>query len=245
MNPSPVRYFLMGANEWRLDSSWPAAEARPKRLYLASGGKANTLHGDGALLEKPPTSGAPSDRYVYDPDRPVETHGGPIVHMAIGPAGPLDQREIEARDDVLCYTTAPLEQPVTIAGLVRASLWAVSDCADTDWTAKLVEVLPDGRAVGICDGVIRARFRDSLEEPQLLEPGRPEQYEITLGHMAHRFAAGHRVRLEISSSNFPRFDRNPNTGAPLGSAAPPRIATQQVLHDESHHSYLEFDALPE
>ena len=244
-NSSPVRYFLMGANEWRLDSSWPPADARPLRLYLASGGKANTMHGDGALLDQPPTNGASSDRYVYDPDRPVQTHGGPIVHMAIGPAGPLDQRRIEERDDVLCYTTPPLEQPVTVAGLVRASLWAVSDCPDTDWTAKLVEVLPDGRAVGICDGVIRARFRNSLEDPELLEPGRPERYEITLGHVAHRFAAGHRVRLEISSSNFPRFDRNPNNGEPLGAASQARIATQHVLHDESHRSHLEFDVLAE
>ena len=244
-NATPVRYFLMGANEWRLDSSWPPAEARPARLYLHSGGKANTLHGDGALLEAPPAGGASADRYRYNPDDPVPTHGGPVVLMGIGPAGPRDQRELEAREDVLCYTTPPLTAPLTIAGSVRVNLWAASDGPDTDWTAKLVDVLPDGRAVSLCDDVIRARFRRSLEHPELLEPGKPEQYEIPLGHLAHQFLAGHQVRLEVSSSNFPRFDRNPNTGEPLGTASATRIATQHVLHDESHPSFLEFDALDE
>ena len=242
-DPSPVRYFLMGANEWRLTSSWPPPDARPFRLYLQSGGKANTLHGDGALTETAPAHGSTPDRYVYDPDHPVETHGGPIVHMTIGAAGPFDQRRTEEREDVLCYSTAPVTAPLTIAGRIRVSLWAVSDCPDTDWTAKLVDVLPDGRAVSICDGIIRARFRHSLQDPQFLEPGEPEEYEIDLGHMAHQFPAGHRVRIEISSSNFPRFDRNPNSGEPLATASTTRIATQHVLHDESHRSFLEFDAL--
>lgn len=242
---TPVRYFLMGANEWRLDTSWPPADSRPSRLYLHSGGKANTLHGDGALAETPPKDGTTADSYQYDPDHPVETHGGSILQQSIGPAGPLDQRGLEARNDVLCYTTSPLSAPLTIAGRVRISLWAVSDCPDTDWTAKLVDVLPDGRAVSICDGVIRARFRHSLEDPELLEPGKPERYDFTLGHAAHQFFAGHRLRLDISSSNFPRFDRNPNTGESLSTASTTRLATQHVLHDESHLSFLEFDVLTE
>ena len=142
------------------------------------------------------------------------------------------------RDDVLCYTSEPLREPLEIAGPVVAEVWAVTDAPDTDWTAKLVDVSPDGRALGLCDGIRRASFRDSLAEPSPVTPGEPVRYEIELSSVAYRFAAGHQVRVEVSSSNFPRFDANPNTGEPGWSAVETRPAVQQVLHDADHASAL-------
>ena len=146
---------------------------------------------------------------------------------------------------MLCYTTAPFEQPLTVAGPVTVELWAVTDAPDTDWTAKLVAVDPDGTAISLCDGIRRASFRESLTDPSPVTPGEAYRYEIELGSTAYRFAPGQRLRLQVSSSNFPRFDANPNTGEPSWSAVETRPAVQQVLHDAAHPSALRLWLLDE
>ena len=152
---------------------------------------------------------------------------------------------IESRDDVLCYSTAALDAPLNVAGPVSVTLWAVTDAVDTDFTAKLVDVYPDGRAVSLCDGIIRARYRESFSEPLAVTPGEPTRYTIELANTAHRFGAGHQLRIEVSSSNFPRFAPNPNTGGPLASEADARPAVQHILHDADHPSELTICMLPE
>lgn len=240
-----VRYFVMGANEWRTADAWPPPEATARGFYLHSAGGANSARGDGALSADRPGGNEPADRYLYDPLRPVPTEGGPTLQAQVGLPGPRDQRAIEARDDVLCYTSEPLAQPFTIAGPVTVTLWATTDAPDTDWTAKLVDVLPDGRAVSLTDGIIRACFRDSLAARVPVTPNEPTRYTIDLANTAHRFGRGHRLRLEVSSSNFPRFQPNPNTGRPAASETAPRPAVQHVLHDGDRPSCLELWVLPQ
>ena len=225
----PVRYFLLGANRWCDADAWPPTECEPRAFYLHSDGKANSARGDGLLTEQHPPGDERADRYLYDPERPVPT---------TDPPGPSDQRMIEARDDVLCFTTPPLDQPVVVAGPVTLELWATTDAPDTDWTGKLVDVHPDGRAVLLCDGILRARYRESAADPRPVQPGRPTRYSVDLGDIACRFDAGHHLRLEVSSSNFPKFDPNPNTGRPVATETASRVAIQQVLHDREHPSAL-------
>src|SRR5262249_17870046 len=157
---------------------WPPSQAQPRSLYLHSSGNANSVRGDGVLGDDPPTTEERPDRFLYDPERPVPS---------VDPAGPRDRRDAEARDDVLCYTTAPLNEAITIAGPVTLELWAVTDAPDTDWTALLVDVYPDGRAISLCDGILRARYRESLAAPRLLQPGVGERYAIAVGNIACRF----------------------------------------------------------
>ena len=242
---APVRWFLWGAqDEWRESASWPPPEARAHDLYLHSGGHANTGTGDGVLTSTAPSAVEPTDRYTYDPNNAVPTCGGPILSLPGQQSGPAEQSAIEARDDVLCYSTAPLAEPLVIAGPVTVELWAATDAPDTDWTAKLVDVHPDGRAISLTDGIIRARFRDSYADPKPVPAGEPCRYAIDLAHMGYAFGAGHRVRIEVSSSNFPRFDRNPNTGTLVADETETRPAAQQILHDAAHPSVLHLMALP-
>ena len=175
----------------------------------------------------------------------MPSEGGPTLQPQVGLPGPRNQQSIEERDDVLCYTGEVLDRPLTIAGPVAVDLFAATDAPDTDFTAKLVDVHPDGRSISLCDGIIRARFRDSLAEPRLLKPGETARYRIDLASVAHRFGVGHRVRLQVSSSNFPRFAPNPNTGADLADETMARPALQHVLHGPRHPSALELWALPE
>jgi putative CocE/NonD family hydrolase len=238
-----VRYFVMGANEWRTDDRWPPSGSRVERWFLHSGGSANSLRGDGVLSQEPPTD-EPADTYLYDPSRPVPTGGGNLLMLSIRQPGPWDQREIEQRDDVLVYTSAPLAEPLTVAGPVRVRLHAATDGSDTDWTAKLVDVHPDGRAINLCDGICRARYRDSRQTPALLAPGEVYAYDIDLVATANEFPAGHRLRVEISSSNFPRFDRNTNTGGEIATEQHGRVAVQRVFHSGRYPSCLELTVLP-
>jgi putative CocE/NonD family hydrolase len=241
---APVRYFVMGDNRWRDAESWPPA-GRPVRLYLRGGGRANSRFGDGVLAPEPPGA-EPSDSYVYDPDDPVPSVGGRTLfyHPSLGPAGVLDQARVEERQDVLVYTSARLVRPLTIAGPVSVTLFAASSAVDTDFTAKLVDVQPDGYCANLADGIVRARYRHTLEREALLEPGEVAEYRIDLWSVAHRFAVGHRLRLEITSSNFPKYDRNLNARAnpAHATAADLRVATQQVFHDGARPSHL---TLPE
>jgi putative CocE/NonD family hydrolase len=236
----PVKVFVTGEDTWRELDDWPPPEARVVEYYLHSSGRANTRHGDGRLSTDAPGD-EPEDVLRYDPDDPVPTWGGPTFlpgGMIGANAGPRDQRHIEERADVLCFTSAPLERPLTIIGPVRLRLFASSSALDTDFTAKLVDVHPDGRAESLTDGILRARYRESLSHPRLLEPGRVYELEIAVGATANTFRAGHRIRIEVSSSNFPRFDRNTNTGGDIAheTDAAVVVANNRVHHDARHPS---------
>ena len=241
----PLRYFLMGRNEWRGAETWPPPEAVPTDCFLHGGGSANTLDGDGTLSFTKPAPDEPADHFVYNPENPVPTSGGNnIGDPALLPAGPFDQRAVERRDDVLVYTSAALERDLVVAGPIKVVLHAASSAPDTDFTAKLVDVHPDGRAIGLCDGVIRARHRESFRSPKLMVPGEVYLFEIDCWVTANAFLAGHRIRLELSSSNFPRLDRNPNTGTPIGLETRHRVAAQTVFHDAARPSRLVLPVLP-
>ena len=236
---APVRVFVMGANRWRDEEQWPPAGTRAARLHLTSAGRANTRHGDGALAwAAPPDPG--SDTFVYDPREPVPTLGG--AHVMINtshPPGSFDQRAVEDRHDVLVYTSAPLEEDLEVIGWVTARLAVVSDAPDTDFTAKLVDVHPDGTAMSVCDGIQRLSLRDGRERVSPYEPGTPCALDVALSATGYRFARRHRVRLEVSSSNFPRFEPNLNTGRHAYDSGASRPATQVVLHGGPHESWLE------
>lgn len=231
----PVRIFVMGINQWRDEDEWPLARARNEKFYLEPGG----------VLGNKPDSHAPPDTFVYDPRNPVPTVGGAVCcDPRIFPWGPMDQRQIEKRRDVLVYTTAPMVSDSEVTGPIRLVLYASSSALDTDFTAKLVDVFPDGLARNLTDGILRARYRDSLEVPKLMTPGEVYRMTIDAGVTSNVFRTGHRIRLEISSSNFPRFDRNPNTGALTADDREMRQATQTVYHDHDRHSYLLLPVVP-
>jgi len=238
----PVKIFVMGPDCWREEDDWPLPDTDWQKWYLHSGGCAGTIAVDGELSTVPP-AGEPPDTYVYDPRNPVPTVGGatflPGLFVAAN-AGPRDQRAVEQRADVLCYTSGALEHDVEVTGPVRLVLYVTSSAPDTDFTGKLVDVFPDGRALILTDGILRARYRESFSDPVSLVPGEIYRLEIDLVATANVFGAGHRIRLEVSSSNFPRFDRNTNTGGVIAreTAQDFRVATNQVLHDAGHASHL-------
>ena len=235
-----IRYWQLGSNDWREIPEWPPAHSE-QRLYLHSGGHANSLAGDGVLAAVAPGPDQPPDSYVYDPLDPVPTVGGKTLMPTIMLAGIEDQTEVEERDDVLCYSSPALTEQLELAGPIRMELWAVSSAPDTDFTAKLVDVDPDGFAGILADGIVRARYRESTRQRSApLVPGEPVLLTIELWDLGHTFLPGHRVRVEISSSNFPRFDRNMNTGHELGADGADEAvrAAQQILHDVQHPSAL-------
>ena len=240
---SPVRLFVMGVNRWRDEREWPLRRTRYTPWYLSSKLGANSLRGDGSLGPEPKAND--KDDYTFDPKRPVPTRGGAVCcNPKPFPWGPMDQRSVESRDDVLVYTSSPLKQDLEATGPVRVVLFVASSAPDTDFTAKLVDVFPDGNARNLCDGILRLRYRESLAKPVLAKPS--EVYEVTIeaGVTSNVFRAGHRVRLEISSSNFPRFDRNPNTGRPIADEMELRVARQTVFHGRSYPSYLLLPVVP-
>jgi putative CocE/NonD family hydrolase len=237
MAEAPVRLFVMGANVWRDEREWPLARAVTTPYYLRAGG---------VLRTEPPGQELP-DRYTYDPADPVLTHGGAIDRLTPEfQPGPFDQRPIEARPDVLVYTTQPLGRDVEVTGPVSVHLWAASSAPDTDFVARLVDVYPDGRSITLTDGIIRARYRHfhSGGPPSLIEPNRPYAYAIDLWATSNVFMAGHRIGLHVTSSSFPRWDRNPNTGHPFGADAELAVAHQTILHDREHPSYVTLPLIP-
>jgi hypothetical protein len=232
----PIKFFVMGANKWREEREWPPESAKPKMYYLESGGKANSLDGDGALADKPGHK-APADAFEFDPNHPVPTHGGAICcNPKVFPWGPFDQRVVEERRDVLVYTSKPLKQPVEVAGPVQVVLWVTTSARDTDFTAKLVDVFPDGSARNLTDGILRLRYRNSLETPEFARAGEVYRIVVDAGVTSNVFLKGHCIRVEVSSSNFPRFDRNPNTGGVVADATKLAKANQTVFHDGAHPS---------
>jgi uncharacterized protein len=238
LSRAPVRLFVMGANVWRDEQEWPLARAVTRPFYFHSGGRANTLDGNGRLTEITPAE-EPVDQFVYDPANPVPTGARGGYSRT-----PSDQREVERRADVLVYTTAPLAAPLEVTGPIEVRLWAASSATDTDFTAKLVDVHPDGTARMLTDGILRARYRRGKTSRVLLTPNAPEELVIDAGATSNLFAAGHRIRIEISSSNFPRFDRNPNTGASFGEGAELRHAQQTVFHDAKRASRIVLPVVP-
>jgi uncharacterized protein len=235
MAEPPIKLFVMGANMWRDEHEWPLARAVATPMYF---------HSSRRLSTDPPQQEAP-DRYTYDPSNPVPTHGGALLMAPEYPNGPRDQRVIEARPDVLIYTSDVLDRDLEVTGPVSVSLWACSSAPDTDFVARLVDVYPDGRAYNLTDGIIRARYRSGASEKPL-EPGVPERFDIDLWATSNVFRAGHRIRVQITSSNFPRWDRNPNTGHPLGSdsAADLRVAEQTILHESEYPSFILVPVVP-
>ncbi len=245
LREAPIKLFVMGANVWRDEQEWPLARAVETRYYLHSNGHANTLHGDGLLSTERPDNEV-SDHYVYDPANPVITRGGALLMSPEYPSGAFDQRPTESREDVLVYTTPVLQQDVEVTGPIMVHLWATSSAPDTDFVARLVDVHPDGYAQNLTDGIIRARYRNFTkgEAPSLIEPGKAYEYEIDLWATSNVFKAGHRIRLDVTSSNFPRWDRNPNTGHDFGVDAELAVAHQAILHDREHVSYVVLPIVP-
>jgi putative CocE/NonD family hydrolase len=240
----PVKIFVMGANRWREAHEWPPEGAHERSFYLTSRGRANGLDGNGALDDRPSHT-APADRYQFDPRNPVPTRGGAVCcNPRIFPWGPMDQRPVEQRKDVLVYTTGPLTHATEVIGPVKVVLYASTSAKDTDFTAKLVDVFPDGYARNLTDGILRLRYRNSLSQPQLAAPGQVCKITIDAGVTSNEFQKGHRIRLEISSSNFPRFDRNPNTGAAIANETRLLKANQAIHHDRAHPSRLVLMVMP-
>jgi putative CocE/NonD family hydrolase len=240
----PVRVFVMGANTWREAEDWPIPGTRFTTFYLHSRGSANALYGNGRLSPEAPAD-EPPDRFVYDPANPVPSKGGHSCCFAeVAPVGPFDQTDIEKRADVLVYSTPPLEEAVEVTGPITVTLHAATSAPDTDWTAKLVDVFPDGKAINLNNGIVRARYRASLERPEPIEPGRAYEYKIEVWPTSNLFAAGHQIRLEISSSNFPHYDRNLNTGRLIGIDAQMLSAQQTVYHDRERPSSVALPIMP-
>ena len=244
---APLELFVMGSNRWRGEDEWPLAGTEFVPWYLHSGGRANTLAGDGRLDRDPPRAGEPADRFEYDPEDPVPTVGGvnSVLTMTQGAQtpvlpGPRDQRPLERRDDVLCYTSAPLERDLEVIGPLEMVLYAASSARDTDFVIRLSDVHPDGRAIFVTEGILRGRYRNSHDgdSTELLEPGEAAEYRIRLYPTAITFLAGHRVRLDVTSSSFPRFSRNLNTGEDVGTGTRMEVARQTVLHSDRYPSHV-------
>jgi uncharacterized protein len=237
-SPKPVKLFVMGLNQWREEDDWPLPRAHSTKYFLHSGGKANTAQGDGSLSLTTARRSESSDHFAYDPANPAPTVGGPLccdaTHLK---PGPRDQRPVEAREDVLTYSTPELTQDLEVTGPVTLELFASSSAADTDFVAKLVDVAPDGFAQNLTEGIVRARYRASQEKPELMNPGGVYKFTIDLWATSNVFRKGHKLRLEVSSSNFPRFDRNMNTGEDV-AVGKPIVATNTVYHDAEHPSAL-------
>jgi putative CocE/NonD family hydrolase len=236
-----VDYFLMGANVWKTATSWPLPQTHPTTYYLSGPGGADR---EGQLGDAPPAA-EPPDVYTYDPRFPAPSLGGHSCCGAqSGPQGPYDQTPVEQRSDVLVYTTAPLPHDTEVTGSTTVNLWAESSAPDTDFTAKLAVVKPDGEVVNLNNGILRTSFRDSLSNPTLVPPNQPIAYRIQIWPTSYEYRAGDRIRLEISSSDYPQFAPNPNTGELFGQSAATVTATQTILHDAAHPSSVTLPVIP-
>jgi putative CocE/NonD family hydrolase len=240
----PLKIFVMGANEWRDEKEWPLRRAKVTPFYLSSKGYANTVYGNGELGRRAPLRDT-ADEFTYDPMKPVQTLGGAVCcNPKVFPWGPMDQRPVEQRKDVLVYTSPPLKRNLEVTGPIRVQLWVATTAQDTDFTAKLVDVFPDGTARNLTDGLLRLRYRKSLEKPELAVPGEVYPISIDAGVTSNVFLTGHLIRLEISSSNFPHFDRNLNTGREQVSETEVRVARQTVHHGFKYPSHVSLPVVP-
>lgn len=240
---APVRYFVMGLNRWRNADAWPLPQIEWQRFFLHSKGRSNTAAGNG-LLSRDTPGAEPADAYIYDPRFPVPTVGGRILPTGSLIPGPFDQSRIEKRNDVLCYTTPELKEEIEVTGPLLLHLFASTSARDTDFTAKLIDVYPDGSAYNIAEGCIRARCRKSVLRPEPVNPGEIYEYIIDLAVTSIVFGRGHRIRIDVSSSNFPRIDRNMNTGNPFGEDAEGIPAVQTIYHQSDYASYIDMPVIP-
>jgi putative CocE/NonD family hydrolase len=244
INLPAVHYFTIGSNVWHDADTWPLPQTSWQRLFLHSRGHANSCSGDGLLGRDEPKKEL-ADTYTYDPLNPVPTAGGRGGIVENGFLyGPVDQVYIERRNDVLCYTTPELDQDIEVTGPLEFHLFASSSCQDTDFTLKLVDVYPDGRAFNVVDGITRAQHRNSFYVSELLKPGEITEFVMHLGHTSQLFRRGHRIRIDIASSNFPTFDRNMNTGNPIGVDAKGIPALQTIYHQAGYASYIDLPIIP-
>lgn len=238
----PVDIFIMGANEWRQEQEWPLARTNWTKYYFNSTGAANSRFGDGLLTKELPSGGSESDQYKYDPANPVPFITE-MVSAQIG--GPDDYSAIERRDDVLVYTTEELREDTEVTGPVAAELYASTDAKDTDFMVKLLDVWPNGYVQRLTDGMVRGRFREGMESPELLEPGKVYKFHVDCWNTAHVFKKGHKIRVEVTSSAFPKYDRNLNTGDTLGVTTEMKVASQTLYHDENHPSAIILPVVPQ
>ena len=240
-----VRYFTMGLNQWQSSDTWPPSGARPMTLSLASGGKANTLYGDGALGKSPPSEDAP-DTFTYDPMNPVPSYGGNVCCTGNAvTGGAFDQRKMEARNDILVYSSDPLNEGLEVSGPIEVTLYVSSDVKDTDFTAKVIDVYPDGTAYNLDETIQRLRYRNGYDKPLAwMEKGRVYKVSMPAMNTSNYFAPGHRIRIEISSSNFPRFDRNLNTGGNNYDETRGVVAHNSVHHSRQYPSQVTLSVVP-
>jgi putative CocE/NonD family hydrolase len=237
-----VDYFLMGANVWKTATGWPLPQTKPTAYYLS--GPGGIADRKGQLVEAPPGAESP-DVYTYDPNFPAPSLGGhSCCGPQSGPQGPYDQNPVEQRSDVLVYSSAPLPHDTEITGPTTVNLWAQSTAPDTDFTAKLTVVKPDGQVINLNNGILRTSFRDSLSNPTQATPNQPYAYRIQIWPTSYELRTGDRIRLEISSSDYPQFAPNPNTGEPFGQSTATVPATQTILHDAAHPSSVTLPVIP-
>jgi len=239
-----VRYYTMGINKWQTSDTWPPRGAEQMSFFLSSGGKANTLNGDGALADAPPTSDNP-DRFEYDPMNPTPSYGGNVCCTGNAVAGgAFDQRKMEERPDILVYSAEPLKQGIEVSGPIEVTLYVSSDAKDTDFTVKLIDVYPDGRAYNLDETIQRMRYRNGYNKP-LVWMESEKVYKVAPQAMttSNYFEAGHRIRVEVSSSNFPRFDRNLNTGGKNYDESKGVVARNAVHHSKQYPSEIKLTVM--
>jgi len=233
----PVRLFLMGDNRWLDVETWPPQGVRYEPMYFREGnGESGVSLNDGRLAFEMPQGAERPDGYAYDPEEPIPSLASPID------AVPMDYRALEKR--MLTYTTDALEQPLTVVGPVKATLFGLSSAPDTDWVVRLCDVWPDGRSMSVCDGILRARYRNSSEREELMTPNQVYRFEVDLWATAQVFQAGHRLRVQVTSSDFPRYDRNLNTGGAWGEEVRGQVAFNTVFHDTLRPSHVLLPAMP-
>ena len=237
----PIKLFVMGANEWRYEHEWPLARTEWVKFYLHSNGDASASD-KGWLSTSLPAFGETPDEYVYDPADPTPSWGA--QYQSFDLCGPRDRTEVEKRADVLTFTTESLTEDIEVTGPITATLWASSDALDTDFTATLVDVELNGKAIVLCEGIVRARFRNGTDKPEMMKPGEIYEFDIDMWDTSNLFKAGHRIRIEISSSNFPRYNRNLNSGNPIATDTEITVANQTIYHDADHPSHVTLPVIP-
>jgi putative CocE/NonD family hydrolase len=238
-NMPRVRYFTMGLNKWQSADTWPPKGAQPLTMFLGSAGKANTAGGDGALAATAPTDDR-ADGFTYDPMNPVPSFGGNVCCTGNAvTGGAFDQRKMEERKDILVYTSEPLKEGIEVSGAIDVTLYVSSDVKDTDFTVKIIDVYPDGPAYNLDETIQRLRYREGYDKPPVwLEAGKVYKVAFQPMTTSNYFAAGHRVRIEITSSNFPRFDRNMNTGGNNYDETKGVVAHNSVHHSAQYPSQV-------
>ena len=237
---APIKLFVMGKNTWRDEYEWPLERTEWTKFYLSSAG--NAVDGGGGLHPEIKTSDQTSDSFIYDPGDPVPSLGS--QYQTYDFCGPHDRSHIQRRPDVLTFTTDVLTEDMEITGPISATIWASSDAKDTDFTATLTDLEPDEKAIALCEGIVRARFRNGTENPQMMVPGEIYKFEIDMWNTSNSFIKGHRIRIEISSSNFPRYNRNLNSGNPIASDIDITLANQTVYHGIQYPSYINLPVIP-